>query len=131
MNANPLIAWLQENFLRLTAKSPKFFKVWKIILGIPVLIIALPNALQVLNINLPQVFNDRIQDIVGWATTAAFLMAFLPTQSKVVAIDQNGNPIKKTNTEKLPFTALQEEKIVEKQEASDIEPNVPKVIIPK
>ena len=131
MTTNPLIAWLQENFIRLTQKSPKFFKIWKIILGVPVLVIALPNALQILNINLPQVFNDHVQDIVGWATTAAFLMSFLPTDSKVVAVDQDGTALKQTDVDKLPFTAKQEQKEVKKETANTFTPPLPEVSIQK
>lgn len=128
-SANPLIAWGQENFLRLTSKSPTFFKIWQIITGIPVLLIAIPNALEILNIHLPQVFNQHVQDIVGWASTAMFLMAFLPTQSKVVAIDQNGTAIKQTNPNLLPFTALKEEKIVQKENDDRVTPNIDVVIL--
>lgn len=112
---NPLIAWVQENFLRLTSKSPTFFKIWQIITGIPVLIIALPEALRILNIDLPQVFSQHVQTIVSWAATGMFLMAFLPTQSKVVAVDQNGVAVKQTNPDRLPFTTLKEEKVVQKE----------------
>lgn len=129
MQTNPLLAWIAENFKRLTIKSPAFFKVWKVILGIPVLIIALPNALQILNIHLPQVFNAQVQNIVGWATTAAFLMTFLPTQSDVTAVDQNGTPVKQTDTIKLPFTAQAEKKAIQKKE-NDKDEIVSKVSIP-
>lgn len=114
MTTNPLIAFIQEIFKRLVARSPTFFKVWKVILGIPVLIIALPNALEVLNIHLPQVFNDHITTIVSWASTAAFLMTFLPAQDEAVAVDQKGTLVKQTDSIKLPFTALQEAKFVDK-----------------
>ena len=124
---NPLIAWLQENFLRVTAKSPKFFKVWKIITGIPVLVIALPEALRILNINLPQVFSQHVQTAVSWAATGMFLMSFLPTQSPVVAIDQNGTPIKQTNPEKLPFTSQSEAKAAIKEDRKESTPPIDKV----
>lgn len=124
---NPLIAFIQEMFLRMTAKSPKFFKIWKIITGIPVLIIALPEALRILNIDLPQVFSQHVQTIVSWAATGMFLMSFLPTQSPVVALDQNGTPVKQTNPEKLPFTAMQETKAALKEDAKISTPNLDKV----
>ena len=112
---NALINWLVENVQRLFMKSPKFFKVWKIILSVPVLIIALPNALKLFNIHLPQVFNDKITIAVSWASTAALIFSFFPTQSIPVATDQNGTPIKQTDTIKLPFTAQAEEKQMQKQ----------------
>lgn len=108
---NPLIAFLAETFKRFINKSPTFFKIWKIILGIPVLIIALPNALDLLNIHLPQVFNDHVTTIVSWASTAAFLMTFLPVDSTVVKVE-NGEVLKKTDATKLPFTAQVEKKEV-------------------
>lgn len=125
--SNPLIAFIQEIFLRLTAKSPKFFKIWKIITGVPVLIIALPEALRVLNINLPQVFSQHVQTAVSWAATGMFLMSFLPTQSAVVALDQNGTPVKQTNPDKLPFTAIQETNAAIKEDAKLSTPSLDKV----
>lgn len=113
MNSNPLINFLVETFKRFMAKSPKFFKVWKIILGIPVLIIAIPNALTILNIHLPQIFNDHVTQIVSWATTAAFIFSFLPTDSPVVEV-KDGELLKKTDPAKLPFTAAVEKKEIEK-----------------
>lgn len=107
---NVLIQFFVELFRRLISKSPTFFKVWKVITGIPVLLIALPNALQVLHINLPQAFSPHVQDIVGWATTAMFFMSFLPSQSTATAVDVNGKILKKTDEEKLPFTAAKEKK---------------------
>lgn len=124
---NQLINWIVEMFKRLSSKSPKFFKVWKIITGIPVLIIALPNALQLLNIHLPQVFDKHVQDIVGWAASAMFFMSFLPSQSAVIAIDQNGTPVKQTNPEKLPFTAQQETKAALKEDNKISMPSLDKV----
>lgn len=115
---NPLIQWIAEMFQRLISKSPTFFKVWKIIAGIPFLIIALPNALQVLNIHLPQVFSTHIQDIVGWASTAMLFMSFLPTQSTATGVDKDGNILKKTNEDKLPFTVAQEQKALEKKQST-------------
>lgn len=126
---NPLIAWIQELFLRLTSKSPAFFKVWQILSGVPVLIIALPNALQLLNIHLPQIFDQHVQDVVGWASTAMLLMSLLSTQSKTVAVDQNGNPIKQTNPDKLPFTAMKEVKSVIKDIQDEKTPPVDEVVL--
>lgn len=126
---NQLINFLVECFKRLTVKSPTFFKVWKVITGIPVLIIALPNALKILNINLPQIFNDHITTAVSWAATAAFIMAFFPTQSTPIAVDQNGTPVKQTDTIKLPFTAISEQKAVQKEQAKE-EKIVSQVAIP-
>ena len=126
---NPLINFLVETFQRFFLKSPKFFRVWKIITGIPVLLIALPNALTILNINLPQIFNDHVTDIVGWATTAMFMMSFLPSESKAVAVDQFGTPVKQTNVDKLPFTAVEECKEVTKEMKNINTPRVDKVIL--
>jgi len=114
--SNPLILWIIEMFQRLMTKSPTFFKVWKVITGIPVLIIAIPDALQLLNIHLPQVFSAHIQDVVGWASTAMLFMSFLPSQSTPVAVDVNGNILKTTNDLTLPFTANSEQKALLKQD---------------
>ncbi len=127
--SNQLLNFLIECFKRLTAKSPTFFKVWKVITGIPVLIIALPDALKILNIHLPQIFNDNITTAVSWASSAAFIMAFFPTQSAPIAVDQNGTPVKQTDTSKLPFTAVSEQKVVDKEKSKD-EVVVSQVAIP-
>ncbi len=126
---NPLIAWIQELFLRLTAKSPKFYKVWQIITGVLVLIVAVPNALQLLNIHLPQIFDKHIQDVVGWAATTMLFMSFLSVQGKTVAVDQNGNAVKQTNPDKLPFTAMQEAKAVIKDIQDEKTPPVDEVVL--
>lgn len=126
---NPLIAWIQELFLRLTAKSPAFYKVWQIISGIPVLIVALPNALQLLNIHLPQIFDQHVQDVVGWAATAMLFMSLTSAQGKTVAVDQNGTAVKQTNPDKLPFTSMQEEKAVAKDILNDKTPPVDQVVL--
>lgn len=126
---NPLIAFLQETFLRLKAKSPTFFKVWQIITGIPVLIIALPEALRIMNIDLPQVFDQHIQTIVGWASTGMFLMTLLSVQSKTVAVDQNGTAVKQTDPAQLPFTAIKEKKAVDKVQDNPATPSVEEVVL--
>lgn len=128
-STNPLIAFLQENILRLFAKSPVFYKVWQVITGLPVLIIALPEALRLMNIELPQVFNQHVQTIVSWAASGMFLMSLLSAQSKTVAVDQNGAAVKQTDASKLPFTALKEAKAVEKDILNDKTPPVDKVIL--
>lgn len=128
-STNPFIAFIQETFLRLFAKSPTFYKVWQIITGLPVLIVALPEALRLMNIELPQVFNQHVQTIVGWASTTAFVMALLSAQGKTVAVDQNGTAVKQTDASKLPFTALKEAKAVEKDILNDKTPPVDKVVL--
>lgn len=128
-STNPLIAFLQETLLRLFTKSPAFYKVWQIITGLPVLIIALPETLRIFNIDLPQVFEQRIQTIVAWATTSAFIMSLLSAQSKTVAVDQNGTPVKQTTPEKLPFTTMKEAKAVDKQIKNIDAPPVDQVVL--
>jgi hypothetical protein len=121
---NPLILFLQELFLRFSAKSPVFFKVWQVITGIPVLIIALPEALRIMHIDLPQVFSQHIQTIVSYAASGMFIMSLMTTQGKTVAVDQNGAPIKQSNADKLPFTTKVETKAVIKDIADDKTPPV-------
>ena len=131
MNAsnNPLIAFLQENLLLLFSKSPAFNKVWQVITGIPVLIIALPEALRFLNIDMPQVFDQHIQTVVGWASFMMFIMAALSGKSQTVAVDQNGVPVKQTNPEKRPFTSLVEQKAINKEIKNENTPPVDVVVL--
>jgi len=60
----------------------------------------------------------------------ALIMSALTTQGKTVAIDQNGTPIKQTNSAKLPFTFQQESKAVEKDIRNVETPPVEQVDLP-
>lgn len=131
MTSNPLIAWLKESILRLSTKSPKFFKIWQLISGALVIITGLPDALHLMNIQIPDVWDESVTKAVAWASRGIFLMSMMTTQSTPVAIDQNGTPIKKTNEAKLPFTAIQEKKEIAKEDAKPDTPDVAKVVIPE
>lgn len=112
---NLFIKWLQENIQRLFTKSPLFFKIWMGISGAFVLVTAIPEALTIFKIDLPQLFNDTLQKIISGASTGMFLMALMTTQSKAVGVDVNGNILKKTDEKQLPFTSVQEVKEVAKK----------------
>lgn len=115
MKPSPLLDFLKEIVLRFSTKSPKFFKIWQIVSGVFVVITGVPEVLNLLDIHLPDLFNDKLELIVKWASRGIFLMAAMTTQSTIVAVGPGGMPLKATNEEKLPFTASQEVKAMEKK----------------
>lgn len=105
---NIILLWLKENITRLFAKSQMFFKVWSIISAAFVLMSGLPdfiNWLHLFQIEIPTLWNDKVNLIVAWCSRGALLMSMLSTESKAVAKDETGAILKQTNQDKLPFTA--------------------------
>lgn len=114
MVTNPLLLFLQEFFKRLATKSPLFFRIIYYISAGAALVTGLPGLLQELNVDLPE-WMDVIQNkIIAIASSTAFVIAKLTTQSTAVAVTPSGEVLKKTNEEKLPFTAATEQKAAEK-----------------
>lgn len=122
MNTNPMvIKFIQEFFQRLFTKSPKFFRVWQLLLSIATIVTGLPELLQYLHITLPPSLAILENQTVSIATSAALLMTLLTTQSKPVGVTTTGEVIKKTNETKLPFTATAEQKSAEKKNVPDVQ----------
>jgi hypothetical protein len=112
---NALIQFLQETLLRFSTKSPRFFQIWQYVSGALVLITGLPQLLELMNVHLPELWSANVNTAVAWASRGLFLMALMTTQSSTVAVDASSNILKKTNEAKLPFTATQEVKQLQKQ----------------
>ena len=107
---NLFLSWLQENIQRFFTSSPLFFKWWQRISYALILITALPEFLQMFDVELPPPFNTYVSKAVLFASIGILWMSRLASQSTPVAVSQSGDVLKKTNEEKLPFTA-QAEKI--------------------
>lgn len=112
---NPLISFLREIFLRLSARSPLFFQVWQWLSGAVAAVSGIPTTLQWLGVTMPAPYDMLANKTVAICGIIALFMSALTTQSKTVAIDQNGTPVKQSNIGKLPFTSQQENKAVEKE----------------
>lgn len=106
---NLLLKWLQENFTRLSTKSPLFFKIWMGVSGALVLITWLPDLLLIAKIDIGPVFSEHMNIAVKWASTGIFWMSLLSTQSQPVAVSNSGDLLEKKDEKKLPFTTKVEE----------------------
>lgn len=112
--------FFREAWNRLGTKSPKFFFVTRIIGFSLAAAGKLPWALnRYTNIEPSQQFINLCGDI-GLVFAGMFATSFLPTQSKAVAITYDGDVVKKTNTEALPFTASAEANVSDKQDLPTI-----------
>lgn len=114
---NMLILFIQENLQRLFTSSPVFFKVWTLISLVLVLVTGVPDLINWLGdtVVIPDLWNDKINEAVAWASRAALFMSLLTTQSKTVAQTEDGSGLKVTDTKALPFTAKSEAKVVDAQ----------------
>jgi hypothetical protein len=115
MNSNLFLSWLQENIQRFFTSSPLFFKWWQRISYALILITAVPEFLQMFDINLPEPFNTVFSKVVLAASIGILWMARLASQSTPIAVSQSGDVLKKTNEAKLPFTAKAEKKEATKE----------------
>lgn len=113
---NQLINFLQELIQRFATKSPKFFRVWQLLLSVLTAVTGLPEALQALHITLPGSLSILQNSTVAWASSAALVMSMLTTQSKPTAVKEDGTLLKETDAAKLPFTAANEVKTAAKKD---------------
>lgn len=111
---NLFLSWLQENFKRLSSKSPLFFVWWQRISFALVLITAIPEFLQMFDVELPAPFNTYLSKAVMFCSIGILWMARLSSQSQPVAVVPGGEILTKTDESKLPFTAQAEQKEAEK-----------------
>lgn len=117
---NPLLAFLQESLQRLFKKSPKFFRIWQIVLGFTALVTGLPALLESFGIVLPEALTILQNKIIGAITFGGAIMTMLSTSSTVVGVAPNGEVLKKTDQKALPFTAQNEEKKAIKENAAPV-----------
>lgn len=105
---NVLILFLRETLQRLLTKQPKYFKVISTVSAVLVAVTGIPEALQYFGIDLPTIWDEHINRIVGVASTAAFIISSLTAQNPTVGVGTDGSIIKKVDEKKLPFTAKTE-----------------------
>lgn len=105
---NLFLSWLQENIQRFFTSSPLFFKWWQRISYALILITAVPEFLQMFDVELPPPFNTYLSKAVMFCSIGILWMARLASQSVPIAVSQSGDVLKKTDTAKLPFTAKAE-----------------------
>ena len=115
-STNPMITFLQELFMRLSAKSPKFFKVIQFVSGLSAAVTGLPGLLQELNVNLPDWAEVLQNKSVAWASATSLFISMLTVKSTPVSKTEEGEILKKTDEKKLPFTANSEQKEAAKKE---------------
>lgn len=121
---NLFINWLAENLKRLFTKSPKFFLVWTWVSGLLVAITGIPEALDFFGVILPPALEVLANKAVAMASGGAFFMSLLTTQSTPVALTNDGEMLKKTDENKLPFTSRCEKKQVIKSNVTDSLPKI-------
>lgn len=114
-DTNPLVLFLRELFFRFKTKSPKFFKVWQIITGALMLITGVPGVLELLTIPVPDVWNAVMQKTIAKVAAGMFFMSLISTQSKTIGVTKDGQAVKQTNPNLLPFTSMLENKIAASQ----------------
>lgn len=122
-NQPMLISFFQELFKRFATKSPKFFRIWQLVLGALTLITGVPELLEYFNVALPEGVQVLANKAVAMASSGAFVMSLMTTQSTTVGVTDTGEVVKKTNENKLPFTAHVESKAALKM------PDAPKVTV--
>lgn len=118
MTNNLLMQFLQEIFLRFKAKSPTFFVWWQRIAMIVGAVTGLPEFLAQFNIVLPPSLTILENKTIAICSMVALFMSLMPAQSTTVAISEEGELLKKTDHEKMPFTAKTELKAEIKKEAA-------------
>lgn len=112
---NLFLSWLRENIQRFFTNSPLFFKWWQRISYALILITAVPEFLQMFDVELPPPFNTYISKAVMFASIGILWMSRLAAQSVPVAVTNNGEVLKKTDVTKLPFTAKVEQEVTIKE----------------
>lgn len=118
MNSNnKLILWVIETIKRFGQKNPKFFQIWQYILGFLIAVTGLPDLLKTIKVihALPAWLEAVSNADAAFGFLGAFLMTYQSAQSKPVAVTEEGQIIKETDQQALPFTALHEVKIATKE----------------
>ncbi len=102
MHTKPdVLAFLQELLQRISAKSPKFFKVIQVVTLALGLITGIPEFLQQINVALPPEIDVLASKVIAGAAWGAWFISLLTVQRTASVT---------TTTEKtLPFTAKKED----------------------
>lgn len=115
MNNNILLDFFKEFIQRLGTKSPMFFRVISYVSAACALVTGIPKLCEELGINLPAWAEIAQSKTISIAAAVSFVISKLTTQSTPVGVSREGDMLKKTNVEKLPFTAKSEEKAAFKE----------------
>lgn len=118
---NPLIDFLKELILRFSTKSPLFFRIIQWVSAALALSMYIPATLEAFHISLPEIISANINLVLAKMASVAFVISMLTTQSKPLGITEDGQVIKTTNDNKLPFTSRSEQKIAQKENVSAVE----------
>lgn len=115
MGASVILNFFTELINRLKSKSPKFFKILQLFAALLTFAGYVPSMLKVwFNVQVPDHTITLFEDIAKYSA-GFFAAAFLPTQSKSVAMTEDGDILKTTNEKTMPFTAAAEVKVEEKK----------------
>lgn len=95
INQPDIVAWLKEFWLRLTSKSPAFFRVIQIIAGVIAVLVTIAEILQSSKVDLPNIVDSITNWTIAIGAVVAFIVAKLPT------VDKD----RKVTEGELPFTA--------------------------
>lgn len=115
---NLFIAFLKELFLRFSTKSPKFFKIFQLISGVCAAVTGIPEVLTSFGVHLSPELMSLQNKAVAYASMGVLFTSLMTTQSKPAATQEDGTILKKTDENKLPFTAANEVNIAAKMEDS-------------
>lgn len=107
---NPVFLFLKETLNRFFTESPLFFRIWNFILGALIIVTGLPTFLVYFNVGIPEALKVFMDKHVARAAIAVLLMSMLSAQSKTTGVTKEGEAVKQTNPNKLPFTANNENK---------------------
>jgi len=101
MKNNPLVLFLGELLSRFATKSPRFFRVFKLISGVTYAITGLPEVIKWAGIKLPPTLCTFENHVVSVAAAAVFFMSML-------TVDKNSIPPDDSEIKnKLPFSYKQ------------------------
>jgi len=107
---NRLLAFLVEIVKRLKSKSPRFFLILQYISAGVTAVTGLPEFLTMFSISLPSPLNLLANRTVAICGVVSLVFAKLPIENPTIAVTADGAVVKKTDENKLPFTAQSETK---------------------
>lgn len=107
---NMFVKFIVENFTRWRKKSPLFFKIWQVALGIIYAITGLPSFLKDADIHVWDVWLSLHVVWLSYFSSGALFMSFLTGASDPVSVNPEGEVNKVTDAKLLPFTAAVEQR---------------------
>lgn len=127
MQNNLFVSWLVENFKRVTAKSPLFFKVWTGISGFLVALTGLPALIKpmliMIHVTLPAAWVNMGNTAISYVSLGIFFMSLFPAQGNLNSISPQGVVNSQVNPKKLPFTnVVQIKTAIKEGKPTEIDP---------